>query len=430
MKIQLRPEHIETIKKLTQLYLADLLKPKWQEMIKIHNDHRQDFGPMLSKESLEKMTEQEFKILYKKTWASIIWNNKDWVIDNNILKPNGGFENIRRNFVELLYGEGDMESRLDNFKNNVEGIGFSTISEILNFVFPLQYGLFNAKTKFVLQYMNIDLIPDKYLKYGIQNGSQYIECLKVLTAIKDEFSKNGFKNPNFIDLDAFFWYIFEKKPLSQRKVETIENQLYLEEVIPVSESDETKRIKSEREDEKEIQESKRIQALLAKIGETWGYKVWIPFPDREQVKRYWNPNEGTLIDKLPSSYTENQLKTVGFIDVLWVDKGNMSIKRAFEVEATTSIYSGLLRMSDLLALFPDTNIKLHIVAPSNRKDKVFREILRPTFEQIGQRGLRSMCTFISFENVKKLANDENLEYYMNPKILDEKYAESVVMYTG
>jgi hypothetical protein len=36
------------------------------------------------------------------------------------------------------------------------------------------------------------------------------------------------------------------------------------------------------------------------------------------------------------------------IDVLWL-KGR-SIKRAFEVEHTTSIYSGILRMADLLAL--------------------------------------------------------------------------------
>jgi hypothetical protein len=37
--------------------------------------------------------------------------------------------------------------------------------------------------------------------------------------------------------------------------------------------------------------------------------------------------------------------------------------RAFEVEHTTAIYSGLLRMADLLSLVPNMDIKLHIVAP-------------------------------------------------------------------
>jgi hypothetical protein len=39
-------------------------------------------------------------------------------------------------------------------------------------------------------------------------------------------------------------------------------------------------------------------------------------------------------------------RTVEMIDVLWL-KGS-AIVAAFEIESTTSIYSGLLRMSDLI----------------------------------------------------------------------------------
>jgi hypothetical protein len=46
------------------------------------------------------------------------------------------------------------------------------------------------------------------------------------------------------------------------------------------------------------------------------------------------------------------------IDVLWLD-GN-AIVAAFEIESTTSIYSGLLRMSDLLAMQPNLNIPLFL----------------------------------------------------------------------
>jgi hypothetical protein len=55
------------------------------------------------------------------------------------------------------------------------------------------------------------------------------------------------------------------------------------------------------------------------------------------------------------------------------------IVRAFEVEHTTSVYSGILRMADLLALPPNMDIKLHIVAPEVKRDKVFQEIRRPVF---------------------------------------------------
>jgi hypothetical protein len=66
------------------------------------------------------------------------------------------------------------------------------------------------------------------------------------------------------------------------------------------------------------------------------------------------------------------LKTIEQIDVLWL-KGR-AIKRAFEVEHSTSIYSGILRMADLLALQPNMDIRLHIVAPIPRRGKVFHEL--------------------------------------------------------
>jgi hypothetical protein len=37
------------------------------------------------------------------------------------------------------------------------------------------------------------------------------------------------------------------------------------------------------------------------------------------------------------------------------------------VEHTTAVYSGLLRMSDLITLHPNLTIRLYIVAPDARK---------------------------------------------------------------
>jgi hypothetical protein len=39
---------------------------------------------------------------------------------------------------------------------------------------------------------------------------------------------------------------------------------------------------------------------------------------------------------------------------------------AFQIEITTSIYSGLLRLADLLARQPNLNITLFLVAPEDR----------------------------------------------------------------
>lgn len=69
---------------------------------------------------------------------------------------------------------------------------------------------------------------------------------------------------------------------------------------------------------------------------------------------------------LPLRFDEATNKTIELIDVLWL-QGN-AIVAAFEIENTTSIYSGLLRMSDLIAMQPNLNIPLFLVAPDDRRD--------------------------------------------------------------
>ena len=103
-----------------------------------------------------------------------------------------------------------------------------------------------------------------------------------------------------------------------------------------------------------------------------------------------------MVDELPTQFNPATTQTVELIDVLWL-KGN-SIVAAFEVESTTSIYSGLLRMSDLLALQPNLEINLYLVAPDERRDKVEQELLRPTFK-LRDKPLIKACGFLAFSRL-------------------------------
>ena len=85
-------------------------------------------------------------------------------------------------------------------------------------------------------------------------------------------------------------------------------------------------------------------------------------------------------DVLPRQFDPVTNKTTELSDVLWL-KGN-TIIAAFEIESTTSIYSGLLRMADLVAMQPNINIPLYIVAPDKRREKGIEEINRPTFSRL------------------------------------------------
>lgn len=166
----------------------------------------------------------------------------------------------------------------------------------------------------------------------------------------------------------------------------------------------------------EVRESIKIQAELARIGEQMGMKIWLPRSDRQRVLSYLKGKLESLVDDLPLNYDSTTLTTIENIDVLWL-KGR-SIIRAFEVEHTTSIYSGILRMADLMALQPNLDIKAHIVAPEERKDKVFQEIMRPVFSLLEGRPLSERCTFISYDSVLELAKEKKLQY-MNDMVLEE-----------
>ncbi len=103
-----------------------------------------------------------------------------------------------------------------------------------------------------------------------------------------------------------------------------------------------------------------IQYQLLRLGAELGLDVWVARNDRS--KSYNGELLGAManmLDELPTQFNEATNRTIELIDVLWL-KGN-TVLSAFEIEATTSVYSGLLRMSDLLALQPNLDLSLYLV---------------------------------------------------------------------
>jgi hypothetical protein len=174
----------------------------------------------------------------------------------------------------------------------------------------------------------------------------------------------------------------------------------------------------------ELRESFHIQALLAEIGAQWGFSIWLPKADRGPILKIWKPEVGQLVDKLPLGFETSTIKTIEQIDVIWLRK--RSIVRAFEVEHTTSVYSGLLRMADLVALQPNIAIRLHIVAPAHKRDKVMQEIQRPVFSLLEGRGLSEMCSFLSYDGLRQIKDLPHLAH-LNDSVMDEyvEHAESL-----
>ena len=125
-----------------------------------------------------------------------------------------------------------------------------------------------------------------------------------------------------------------------------------------------------------------IQAWLRDLGAALGFTPYIAANDRTR------PWAGGLLGDGCASPEELAVDTPGvdmvrLIDVLWLHPTDRTVAAAFEVEHTTSIYSGILRMLDL-SLGQETQAVagLFLVAPDEREDEVRKQLARPAFHRI------------------------------------------------
>lgn len=92
--------------------------------------------------------------------------------------------------------------------------------------------------------------------------------------------------------------------------------------------------------------------------------------------------------------------TAELIDVLWLYRGKARIASAFEVEKSTSIYSGILRLTDMALSIPGGEEHLYLVAPAARKKEIIDQLRRPMFQRPDEFSL----SYILFEDLDQHFN--------------------------
>ncbi len=139
------------------------------------------------------------------------------------------------------------------------------------------------------------------------------------------------------------------------------------------------RHKEVEEEKREESEHTQMQYLLIKIGRALRYDVYVARNDRHR----WCDGQSfalLTVPKLPMlDCAPEVMDTVGLIDVIWLKPGSKEIVSAFEVEKSTSIYSGILRLEDLARSVPDCASHFYLVAPDRREKEVMAQLARPAF---------------------------------------------------
>ncbi|MBQ5969524.1 MAG: hypothetical protein IJL52_05345 [Clostridia bacterium] len=173
-------------------------------------NERKAYYQSFTKDKLLAMTEDDFFEYISKLWSMIMWGNKKYVADQLI--ADNGFDTLKKQLVELLYGTAPIEKRWDGFLKSVKGIGPATVSELLTYINPNEYVIFNRTTILCYTYLDIPDMP----KYNYQyTGKKYTEVCAIAKEISAALKAAGADDYDLLAVDYFLWD--EVLPLAEKK---------------------------------------------------------------------------------------------------------------------------------------------------------------------------------------------------------------------
>lgn len=155
----------------------------------------------------------------------------------------------------------------------------------------------------------------------------------------------------------------------------------------------------EEDSEDEPREHTKIQHYLVQLGLQHGYDVYVAKNDKNRTYDGTRLGEECVENLKIPAFSSAATNIIEYVDVIWLDSDY--IVKMFEVESTTSVFSGILRMTDFTVKVPNIAVEMYIVAPDDDEDKVRKEINRPTFQTILDDAEYSHLRYISFEDVRE-----------------------------
>lgn len=141
--------------------------------------------------------------LLSSLWTMGMWGNKQNHIESII--ASNGLETLQKQFTNLLYGDASIETRWDEFRSKVKGIGPAVMSELLNKMYPEKYILWNNKAKTSFLKLEIPKTP-KY--YASLDGKMYAYLSDTGRKLIDK--AKDLKSEEITDLLSFDYFIWQE----------------------------------------------------------------------------------------------------------------------------------------------------------------------------------------------------------------------------
>lgn len=133
----------------------------------------------------------------------------------------------------------------------------------------------------------------------------------------------------------------------------------------------------------------QVQGWLRDLGVALGFDVHIAANDRARTYGGGRLADGCLGNLPPALQGIAGADAIRLIDVLWINRDDRRVAAAFEVEHSTTIYSGIVRLLDLALGGSEPLVRgLFLVAPDAREDDVRAQLARPAFRTVSHLDVR------------------------------------------
>lgn len=257
----------------------------------------------------------------------------------------------------------------------MRGVGINFVTLFLTTYFPEKYVQWNIQTDGALKILGMYPKKDR----GEKKSEFYLKINETCKKIGKMFNITSLPK-----IDNFLYCL---------------NRGYIGTEIQI-ETEYEKETKEKEEIEKkelkiEISKHTEMMYYLIKIGLNKNYDVWIAINDKN--KEYKGEKFSEICLKEIPKFTQPTTLTIAkYIDVIWFKKNTAQPVRFFEIEHTSSIYSGLLRLNDVKIDYPIS--KATIIIPNNRINLFETQIDRRTFKYTE---LSDVCDSLTYENLKE-----------------------------
>lgn len=172
---------------------------------KLKEDYRErnkrvDYYRSFTPERILSMDEENLTEFIGKLWAMRLWGNKERKVEKFI--EDNGLQSLRSKLSDLIWGDGRIEDRWDDFRGSIKGFGPAMMSELLCMTHPKDYMVWNRRAYVAFDYLGVEDIP----RYNYQHdGEKYAELCGKAKEIAEELREAGLDDVDLVMVDFFIW---------------------------------------------------------------------------------------------------------------------------------------------------------------------------------------------------------------------------------